>query len=87
MSSKCPDLFSSLTALQVLNVNIRGILVVSILNDLLLPVLLADPKELVVLLLHLLLPLPVSNSHIIIVIVESDVSVAIFFNLLDDAFF
>ena len=60
---------------------------VSILNDLLLPVLLADPKELVVLLLHLLLPLPVSNSHIIIVIVESDVSVAIFFNLLDDAFF
>ena len=87
MSSKCPDLFSSLTALQVLNVNIRGILLVSILNDLLLPVLLADPKELVVLLLHLLLPLPVSNSHIIIVIVESDVSVAIFFNLLDDAFF
>ena len=60
---------------------------VSILNDLLLPVLLADPKELVVLLLHLLLPLPVSISHIIIVIVESDVSVANFFNLLDDAFF
>ena len=60
---------------------------VSILNDLLLPVLLADPKELVVLLLHLLLPLPVSISHIIIVIVESDVSVANFFNLLDDTFF
>ena len=60
---------------------------VSILNDLLLPVLLADPKELVVLLLHLLLPLPVSNSHIIIVIVELDVSVANFFDLLDDAFF
>ena len=60
---------------------------VSILNDLLLSVLLADPKELVVLLLHLLLTLPVSNSHIIIVIVDLDVSVANFFNLLDDAFF
>ena len=55
--------------------------------DILLPVLLADVKELVVLLLHLLLPLPVLLSHIIIVFVESDVSVAIFFNLLDDAFF
>ena len=87
MSSKCPDLISPLTPPKVLNVNIQGIFVVSILNDLLLPVLLADVKELVVFLLYLLLPLPVSVSHIIIVLVESDVSVAIFFNLLDDAFF
>ena len=59
---------------------------VSILNDLLLPVLLADPKELVVLLLHLLLPLPVSLSHMILVLVESDVSVTDFLDFLDDAF-